>query len=318
MIDGKAACPRCGCVAAGKDGRDRRGVQVYRWRDSGRRFTALSAIPVSGYRCPPDVIALAVRWYLRYRLRYADVAELLAERGVAVDPSSVYAWVQECAPLDEAAARSCRRAGGERWSVDETDAKVAGDGVDVYRALDEQGQIVAVDVSAQRATEDAAPFFRRAIAATGVAPAEVTTDGAAAYPPALAAVLPAVLQETGKAPQQRIARVHQHRKGRVRGMRGCSRSRGAAGGAAPGRARHGRCLGGVHRRPADVVGSTNAPALARTTPPTTGLHHGYPGTTQEHPAAPCVAWVVLAGGSPGANRVRIVSVVVTRRSTTSQ
>jgi transposase-like protein len=50
----------------------------------------------------------------------------------------------------------------------------------------------------------------------------VTTDGAAAYPPALAAVLPAVLQETGKAPQQRIARDHQHRKGRVRGMRGCS------------------------------------------------------------------------------------------------
>jgi transposase-like protein len=148
MIDGKAACPRCGCVAAGKDGRDRRGVQVYRWRDCGRRFTALSAIPVSRYRCPPDVIALAVRWFLRYRLRYADVAELLAERGVAVDPSSVYAWVQECAPLDEAAARSCRRAGGERWSVDETDAKVAGDGVDVYRALDEQGQIVAVDVSA--------------------------------------------------------------------------------------------------------------------------------------------------------------------------
>ena len=97
----------------------------------------------------------------------------------------------------------------------------------VYRALDEQGQLVDVYVSEQRAAEDAANFFRRAIAATGVAPTEVTTDCAAAYPPALAAVLPAALHETGKAPQQRIERDHQHLKGRVRGMRGFKTLSGA-------------------------------------------------------------------------------------------
>jgi len=164
---------------------------------------------------------------VRYRLSYADVAELLAERGIRVDPSSVYAWVQEFAPLYEAAARSFRRTVGDRWSVDETYVKVAGDWTYVYRALDDQGQIVDIYVSEQRAAEDAATFFRRAIEATGVAPTEVTTDCAAAYPPTLAAVLPAALHETGKAPQQRIERDHQHLKGRVRGMRGVKTMSGA-------------------------------------------------------------------------------------------
>ena len=70
----------------------------------------------------------------RFRLSYADVAGLLAERGVRVDPSSSYAWVREFAPLYEDAARSCRRAVGECWSVDETYVKVAGEWAYVYRA----------------------------------------------------------------------------------------------------------------------------------------------------------------------------------------
>jgi IS6 family transposase len=227
MIDGELAYPRCGSGAVRKDGLDRKGAPVYRCRDCRRCCTARSATPFSGYRFPPEIIALAVRWYLRYRLSYADVAEMLAERGVRVDPSSIYAWVQEFAPLDEAAARSCRRVVGERWSVDETDVNVAGAWAYVYRALDEQGQIVDVYVSAERASTDAAAFLRRAIETTGVPPTEVTTDCAAAYPPALAAVLPDVLHETGKRPQQRIERDHQHLKGRVRGMRGFKTIAGA-------------------------------------------------------------------------------------------
>jgi transposase, IS6 family len=97
----------------------------------------------------------------------------------------------------------------------------------VYRAIDEQGQVVDVYVSAQRASADAAAFSRRAIEATGVVPAEVTTDCAAAYPPALAAVLPAALHETGKAIQQRIERDHQHLKGRLRPLRGFKTLSGA-------------------------------------------------------------------------------------------
>jgi transposase-like protein len=90
----------------------------------------------------------------------------------------------------------------------------------VYRAIDGQGQVIDVYVSPQRAAEDAATFFRQAIEATGVVPDEVATDCAPAYPPALSAVLPGALQETGKAIQQRIGRDHQHLKGRLSATRG--------------------------------------------------------------------------------------------------
>jgi IS6 family transposase len=197
-------CPGCGLAATRKNGHDRQGRQIRQCRCCHRRFTDLSATPFSGYRFPPDIIALAVRWYLRFRLSYADVAELLAERGVCVDPSTVFAWVREFAPLYEDAARQFRRAVGSRWSVDETYTKIAGKPAYVYRAIDGRGQVVDVYVSTRRATADAAAFFRRAIAATGVVPDAVTTDGAAAYPPALATALPPVLHETGKVVQQRI------------------------------------------------------------------------------------------------------------------
>jgi IS6 family transposase len=220
MSEDEQACPTCGSAEARKHGHDRRGRQLFRCRACRGRFTALTATPFSGYRFPPDIIALAVRWYVRYRLSYADVAELLAERGVRVDPSTIYAWVREFTPLYEDAARPFRHCVGSTWSVDETYVKVAGDWVYVYRAIDGQGQIVDIYVSRQRAAEDAATFFRRAIASTGVAPDAATTDRAAAYPPALATVLPGVLHETGKAVQQRVERDHQHLKGRVHTMRG--------------------------------------------------------------------------------------------------
>ena len=85
--------------------------------------------PAPGYRpavclrrllLPPDVIVLAVRWYLRFGLSFRDVEELLAERGVEVGHVSVYRWVQRFTPLLADAARPCRHAVGDRWEVDET------------------------------------------------------------------------------------------------------------------------------------------------------------------------------------------------------
>jgi transposase-like protein len=71
------------------------------------------------------VIALAVRWYLRFALSYRDVEKLLAERGVEVDHVTVYRWVQRFMPPLAEAARPCRHAVGDRWQVDETYVKVA-------------------------------------------------------------------------------------------------------------------------------------------------------------------------------------------------
>jgi transposase, IS6 family len=69
------------------------------------------------YFYPPDVIVLAVRWYLRFALSYRDLEELLAERGVEVDHTTIYRWVQRFTPLLAAAARrsSTRRQSSRRW-----------------------------------------------------------------------------------------------------------------------------------------------------------------------------------------------------------
>ena len=94
----------------------------------------------AGFRFPPDVIVLAVRWYLRFGLSYRDVEELLIERGVEVDHVTIYRWVLRFTPLLADAARPCRHRVGDRWQVDETYVKVAGQWRYVYRAIDQFGQ----------------------------------------------------------------------------------------------------------------------------------------------------------------------------------
>src|SRR5262245_31853455 len=101
----------------------------------------------AGFRFPPDVIVLAVRWCLRFGLSYRDAEELLAERGVEVDHVSVYRWVQRLTPLLADAARACLHRVGDRWFVDETSVKVAGRWRYVYRAVDQVGQVIDVVVS---------------------------------------------------------------------------------------------------------------------------------------------------------------------------
>src|SRR5947209_17324219 len=80
----------------------------------------------AGFRFPPEVITLAVRWYLRFGLSYRDGEELLAERGVEVDHVSIFRWVQRFTPLLAEAARPCRHRVGDRWWVDEAYVKVSG------------------------------------------------------------------------------------------------------------------------------------------------------------------------------------------------
>jgi IS6 family transposase len=118
-----------------------------------RRSRLVLAVPGSGFagfRFPPEIIVLAVRWYLRFGLSYRDVEELLVERGIEVDHVTVFRWVQRFTPLLADAARPCRRAVGDRWFVDETYVKVAGRWRYVYRAIDQYGQIIDVCVSSRR------------------------------------------------------------------------------------------------------------------------------------------------------------------------
>ena len=129
----------------------------------------------AGFRFLPDVILLAVRWYLRYGLSYRDVEELLAERRIEVDHVTIYRWVQRFAPLLIDAARPCRHTVGGRWFVDETYVKVAGKWRYVYRAVDQYGQVIDVYVSPKRDIAAARKFYTGALTAHGE-PDEVVTD----------------------------------------------------------------------------------------------------------------------------------------------
>jgi transposase-like protein len=174
----------------------------------------------AGFRFPPDVIVLAVRWYLRFGLSYRDVEELLTERGIEVDHVTVYRWVQRFTPLLAEAARPCRHGVGDRWQVDETYVKVAGRWRYVYRAVDQFGQVIDVFVSPRRDVRGARRFFERAIGTTKIRPIEVVTDRAATYPVVLDELLPAAWHRTDRYANNRVEADHGRLKARLRPMRG--------------------------------------------------------------------------------------------------
>jgi transposase-like protein len=147
----------------------------------------------AGFRFPPEVIALAVRWYLRYGLSYRDVEELLAERGIEVDHVSIYRWVQRFAPEFAEAARARQHVIGDRWHIDETYVKVGGAWRYLFRAIDQFGQVIDVFLSTRWDAETARRFFARAMGRTRISPAEVTTDRYRDYPRVLDELLAAFL-----------------------------------------------------------------------------------------------------------------------------
>jgi transposase-like protein len=173
------------------------------------------------------VIVLAVRWYLRFGLSYRDVEELLTERGVEVDHVTVYRWVLRFTPLLAEAARPCRHTLGDRWFVDETYVRVAGQWRYVYRAIDQFGQVIDVFVSARRDTGAAHRFFDQAISTTKVTPAEVVTDRVATYPMVLEALLPAAWHRTDRYANNQVEADHGRLKARLRPMRSLKQDRSA-------------------------------------------------------------------------------------------
>jgi IS6 family transposase len=132
-----------------------------------------------------EIILLCVRWYLRYSLSYRDLEELMAERGLQVDHTTIYRWVQNYAPELEQRCRPHLKRTTDSWHVDEMYVKVKGVWMYLYRAVDSAGNTLEFLLSATRDTVAAKRFFSKALnAAHTVTPRVITVDKNAAYPKA--------------------------------------------------------------------------------------------------------------------------------------
>ena len=132
-----------------------------------------------------DIILLCVRWYLRYSLSYRDLEEMMRERGLHVDHTTIYRWVQRNAPELEKRCKPHLNTTTDSWRVDETYVKVKKVWMYLYRAVDSQGNTLEFLLSATRDSEAAKRFFAKTLAAPHTTtPRVITVDKNAAYPKA--------------------------------------------------------------------------------------------------------------------------------------
>jgi transposase-like protein len=133
----------------------------------------------------PDVILLCVRWYCRYQLSYRDVEEMMHERGLEVDHSTVFRWVQRYAPEINKRIRPHLKMSGTSYRVDETYIKVGKTCKYLYRAVDKEGQTIEFMLSAKRDVSAAKRFFKKMMRAEHRRlPFSISVDKNAAYPEA--------------------------------------------------------------------------------------------------------------------------------------
>lgn len=134
----------------------------------------------------PDIILCCVRWYLSYPLSYRQVEELITERGLPVDHSTVFRWVQNYAPELDKRCRRYLRPTNDSWRVDETYIKVKGKWKYLYRAVDSVGNTLDFLLTAKRDAKAAKRFFRKTLkAAHNQQPRVITVDKNPAYPTAM-------------------------------------------------------------------------------------------------------------------------------------
>jgi IS6 family transposase len=133
-----------------------------------------------------EIILLNVRWYLRYALSYRDLEEMMLERGLKVDHTTIYRWVQAYSPEIEKRCKLRLRQTNDSYRVDETYIKVNGKWKYLYRAVDSQGNTIEFLLRAKRDAKAAKRFFRKALKGLHTTtPRVITVDKNPAYPAAI-------------------------------------------------------------------------------------------------------------------------------------
>jgi transposase, IS6 family len=131
----------------------------------------------------PAVITCAVGWYLRFSLSYRNVEELLTERGLPADHTTIWRWVQCYAPELNKRCRPQLKPTNGSWRVDETYVRVKGQWTYLYRAVDSAGATIDFLLAAKRDAAAAKRFFQKALRAPGhPRPRVINVDGNKSYP----------------------------------------------------------------------------------------------------------------------------------------
>jgi transposase, IS6 family len=142
--------------------------------------------PFKGRQFTAEIILWAVRWYLQFSISYRDLERMFSDRGIQVDHTTLFRWIQAYAPeLDKRIRPHLRMTNGS-WRVDETYIRVKGEWVYLYRAVDSAGQTIDFLLSPKRDAAAAKRFFRKALKQPHtVNPRTITVDKNAAYPVAM-------------------------------------------------------------------------------------------------------------------------------------
>jgi transposase-like protein len=142
--------------------------------------------PFKGRHARGEIILLCVRWYLRYSLSYRDLEEMMLERSLKVDHSTLCRWVQAYAPELDKRVKPQLKPTNDSWRVDETYIKVNGQWVYQYRAVDSAGNTLDFRLSVTRDAQAAQAFFEKTLGAPHtVQPRVINVDKNAAYPKAI-------------------------------------------------------------------------------------------------------------------------------------
>ena len=172
-----------------------------------------------GFRFPPDIFSHAVWLYHRFCLSFRDVEDLLAQRGVTVTYETIRHWCQRFGPVYARRLRCRRGRMGDTWHLDEVFVTIQGRRQYLWRAVDEDGDVLDILVQSHRNRRAAVRFFRTLLKAQGRVPRRLITDQLRSYAAAARIVMPSVVHVTDQYANNRAEVSHQPTRQRERQMR---------------------------------------------------------------------------------------------------
>ncbi len=178
-----------------------------------------STLSYRRHRFPPEIIAHAVWLYFRFALSYRDVEELLAERGVVLTYETVRQWCHKFGQAYANDLRRCRPRAGDKWHLDEVFISINGKTHYLWRAVDQDGNVLDILVQARRDEAAATKFLRKLLKNLQYVPRVLITDKLASYGAARRKVLPSVEHRRHKGLNNRAENAHQPTRERERRMR---------------------------------------------------------------------------------------------------